>query len=107
MEVNAEIVVSSSRRKTKTLQELRLIFVNRGIGIENLSLMPVFEDATNRKEELILFLAQENPARYLIIDDDLLLHEFSPEIKQNCVLTTSARGFDEEALMLAQKILKQ
>lgn len=104
-QLDARIIVTSSRRYTKTKEELTVIFQNRGIFTPVEALLPIYENANNRKEEITLFILQNLYAKYLILDDDLSLHELEPSIKQNCIITTYFKGFDREALASAQLLI--
>ncbi|MDJ1481221.1 HAD domain-containing protein [Cytophagaceae bacterium YF14B1] len=104
-QIDARIIVTSSRRYTKTKEELALIFQNRGIFTPIGALLPIYENVNNRKEELTLFILQNMYEKYLIIDDDLSLHELEPAIKQNCIITTYSKGFNKEALVAAQLLI--
>ncbi|MDJ1502240.1 HAD domain-containing protein [Xanthocytophaga agilis] len=104
-QIDARIVVTSSRRHTKNRDELALIFQNREIYTPIEALLPIYTEANNRKEELTLFILQNRYEKYIIVDDDLSLHELEPTIKQNCIITTYSKGFDREALATAQLLI--
>lgn len=104
--VTIEVMLSSSRRKTKTLAEFRQIFDNRGIEATVTGFIPVLADATHKSEEIKAYLEETKVRNYLIIDDDLSLNDLPPHIRKNCIFTTYARGFDEQALAQAREVIK-
>ncbi|MDJ1468028.1 HAD domain-containing protein [Cytophagaceae bacterium DM2B3-1] len=104
-QIDARIIITSSRRHTKNRDELALIFQNREIHTPIEALLPIYENVNNRKEELTLFILQNWYEKYIIIDDDMSLHELEPDIKQNCIITTYSRGFDREALATTQLLI--
>ena len=105
---NAELWLSSSRRRTKTLDEFRLIFLNRGINFKLKGYLPGAErHNVSRYEEIRAFLSHERMKNYLILDDDSSLENLLPEQKRNWVKTKPLLGFDGEKLDEALKILEQ
>ncbi len=104
---NTEIIVSSSRRKGKTLDQLKTIFLNRGIAAPVTGMLPQNEISghRNRREEILYYVESNSLDHSIIIDDDLSLHELPMSLKHRCVLTTYAVGFDEKALDTAMLML--
>lgn len=102
---NFEIWLSSSRRKTKTLEEFNAIFRNRGIEYTISGFLPIHPDRLSRKDEIELFIEQQSFTNYLIIDDDKSLHDFHE--KKKLILTEYMKGFTERELMEAiQKVME-
>jgi hypothetical protein len=104
--VAVEVMLSSSRRKTKTLEEFRQIFDNRGMKAILTGFIPVLATTTTKSEEIKAYLEETKVKNYLIIDDDLSLNDLPTHIRENCIFTTYARGFDEQALAQAREVIK-
>lgn len=101
-----EIWLSSSRRKTKVLNEFNQIFENRGINQSIEGFVPLCQDCSCRKEEIEVFIKSQKLERYIIIDDDKSLHELSQKMKRKLVVTNLMRGFTSEKLSESLAIAK-
>lgn len=93
-----EVVLSSSRRKMKSLEEMNLIFQRRGIGMRISEMLPNYGDAISRKDEITRFLLEREADDYLILDDDKSLNSMREEMKSRLVLTSYLVGFNKEKL---------
>ena len=103
--IDTKIIISSSRRKGKTLEELKTILANRTITAPVFDALPFDDGVKSRCDEVIGYITENKLEHYLIIDDDKSLAELPLSIKRNCVLTTYASGFDEQALAIARSII--
>lgn len=102
-----EIWLSSSRRKTKTIEEFNQIFKNRNLSQSIEGFVPHYPDSKSRKEEIIEFIAQYEIEDYLILDDDKSLNDLPKSIKCNLILTDFFKGFDDEQLKKALQLIAQ
>ena len=103
--VEIEIWLSSTRRTVKTLDEFNNIFKNRKIRKSITGFVPVYENIKNRKEEVERFINERKLENYIILDDDKSLNELNFEMKKNLVLTELIKGFDQEKLNEAIKLI--
>lgn len=101
----AKLIISSSRRKQKTLDELNTIFANRGVIKKITGIIPFSAEPKSRLDELTAYITDTGLENYLIIDDDSSLYQLPTSMRQQCVITTYALGFNEAALIAAQAIL--
>ena len=71
-ETGYDIVLSSARRYTTSIEEMNAIFKRRGINGTIREYLPLYDLNLryNRYMEIILFLIKYRPINYLIIDDD-------------------------------------
>lgn len=104
-ELGAEIWLISTRRKGKTLSEFQAIFQARGILAPLVGMVPVYSDDMNRKDEALTFIRENNLQHYLIIDDNTLLRQLPRDMKNRLVITQYLKGFNEEMLQEARKVL--
>ena len=74
-ETGYDIVLSSARRYTTSIEEMNAIFKRRGINGTIREYLPLYDLNLryNRYMEIILFLIKYRPSNYLIIDDDKTL----------------------------------
>ncbi len=93
---NFEIWLISSRRTEKSIKEFHQIFEHRNISKKISGFVPQYTECRNRKEEVIEFLNEFKPEKYLIIDDDKSLNGLESEIKKNLISTSLMKGFNEE-----------
>lgn len=101
----AELWLSSSRRKFKTVKEFNEIFANRNIKPPIVGFLPVLEYKSSRKEEIIHFITNQQIDNLLILDDDSSLEALDNVLKKYWVKTAPLIGFDEEKLLDAQAIV--
>lgn len=106
LKVDFRILLTSSRRKGKTLHEFNEIFARRKIGKPISGFLPVYEDCKNRKEEILQFLKENVVNNFLIIDDDKSLSDLDSEIKNRLVQTEFLLGFNDEKLTEAVRIVE-
>lgn len=104
-EVDAEIWLISTRRKTKALSEMQAIFSARGVAAPLIGMVPVYADDMNRKDEALRFIRENNLQHYLIIDDNTVLRQLPREMKNRWVETKYMLGFNEQALGEARRLL--
>ena len=104
---NFDIWLSSSRRRTKTLDEFNAIFANRNVKKPISGFIPECADCQNRKDEIVTFLQELNTDHVLIIDDDSSLNDLPAAYKRRLVLTEAMKGFDKQKLVLAKAITDQ
>jgi len=103
-----EIWLSSTRRTVKSIEEFNAIFGNRHIKERIKGFLPDYKNCKNRKEEILEFLIEFKPEKYLIIDDDKSLNGLETVIKERLILTEQMKGFNQEQLKLAiEKIEKR
>jgi hypothetical protein len=102
---NFEIWLSSTRRTKKTLKEFNQIFNNRNVRNEIKGFLPIYSSAKNRKEEIELFISQENITNYIIIDDDKSLNGLENEIKSKLIITELMKGFNQEKYAKTTQLL--
>lgn len=95
---NFEIWLSSTRRTVKSLEEFNSIFENREIQTSITGFLPEYAKAKSRREEIELFLNENDFDKYLILDDDKSLNDLTPDIKKNLVQTELLTGFDSTKL---------
>lgn len=101
------IVVSSSRRVGKSLEEMEVIFAFRGIKNKIVSKIPEpGEPYLNRAEEIMLYIEQHDLRHFLIVDDDRSLLQLPGDYAGYLVLTEYRSGFDSESLEKALKIVE-
>ena len=87
-----DIVLSSARRKEVERIVMNGYFRNRGVSKLIKDYVPIYKEASNRREEIEMFLEEHQPENYLIIDDDKSLSGASEEIKSNWIQTYLMTG---------------
>jgi hypothetical protein len=108
-QTGAKVILTSSRRINKSLEEFAAIMQRRGFTGE---LLGKINDTTelssvSRGDEIRQWLEKYGePNRYVIIDDDARIAQIGEPYIQHWVRTIYHRGFDEEALERALTILK-
>lgn len=101
------IVISSSRRVGKSLEELEAIFAFR--GIENKIIGKIPEPGghyLSRAEEITQYIEQQGLRHFLILDDDRSLLQLPGAYAPYLVLTEYRTGFDEACLEKAMGIVE-
>lgn len=107
-QTGARIILTSSRRMTKSIAEFQQIMQRRGFQGE---IVGKVDDATeptgaSRASEIEGWLLRNGePAHYVIIDDDSRLADLSPRYRRHWVRTSHLRGFDALALTEALAVL--
>ncbi len=104
--VPCEIWLSSTRRQCMTVtrwtETFRVRGVQQGVG----GVLPQASGRPSRAEELQAFVASQPSTPYLVIDDDSSILDLPVAIRERCVVTSFARGFDEGALVAALEIVR-
>lgn len=107
-QTGAKVILTSSRRMTKSVAEFQQIMQRRGFRGE---ISGKVDDATepngaSRASEIAGWLLRHGePARYVILDDDPRLAELPAPYRQHWVRTSYLQGFDALALAEALAIL--
>lgn len=101
-----DIWLISTRRTVKTLKEFNEIFKNRNINQKISGFVPQQDEVKSRKEEVQFFIESQQPKSYIIIDDDKTLNGLNEELKSNLIHTELMRGFNDEKLKEAKKIME-
>ncbi|WP_400191230.1 HAD domain-containing protein [Hymenobacter sp. B81] len=108
-QTGAGIILTSSRRMTKTIDEFQEIMQRRGCCGQ---IIGKVDDATapsgvSRAVEIAAWLNHYGqPAHFVILDDDSRLAELPHQYRSHWVRTTYYRGFDAVALSEALAILR-
>lgn len=101
------IVISSSRRVGKSLEELEAIFAFRGIANKIIGKTPEPEgEYLSRATEVIRYIEEQVLRHFLIIDDDRSLQQFPEAYARQLILTEYRSGFDTACLEKAIKIVE-
>jgi hypothetical protein len=107
-QTGAQVILTSSRRMTKTVVEFQAILRRRGFQGH---IIGKVDDATepnglSRASEIEGWLQRHGePPRYVILDDDSRLAELPEHYRIHWVRTSYHRGFDAAALAAAVAIL--
>jgi hypothetical protein len=107
-DASLRIIISSSRRVGKTLEQMEEIFAFRGIKGKVVDMLPVsFSVSQTRGEEIFRYLCDNPIEHFLILDDDYTVLDIDDEeMKNNFVLTEYEAGFDKSKLVEAKMIVK-
>ena len=94
---NTQIILTTSHRFRFTIQEWKSIFRNRGVEVVSIEKLPESDSYnTNRKEDILRWLAQRPSIdNYIILDDDKSLNDLPSEVKNKLILTQSTVGLTE------------
>lgn len=89
----AKIVISSSWREDRTLNQLKLLFENNGLGDNIIDITPIHGDHEIRGSEIKAFLDRSDLKidKFVIIDDEEEMGELAPYL----VETNFKSGIDE------------
>lgn len=87
-----DIILSSARRVDIQIDKMNEYFEARGVIKLIKDYVPIYKEASNRREEIEMFLEEHNPNNYLILDDDKSLSGASEEIKSNWIQTYLMTG---------------
>ena len=107
-QTGAKVILTSSRRMTKSVAEFQALMQRRGFQGE---IIGKVDDATepngaSRASEITGWLRRHGePPRYVILDDDPRLAELPQPYQAHWVRTSYHRGFDAVALAEALIIL--
>lgn len=98
------IVLTTTHRIKYSIIEWKNLFKNRGItisDIEKVNNCNKLELMPKRKIEIEEWADGQAPLNFLILDDDLSLHELPPHIKSRWVKTSPLIGLSEEKVLEA------
>lgn len=100
----AKIVISSSWREDRTLEQLQKLFVSNGLGDNIIGVTPIHGDHEIRGSEVKAFLekADLEIEKFVILDDE----EEMGDLAQNLVGTNFKSGIDESVKKLVIEKLK-
>jgi len=87
-----DIILSSARRVEVNRLVMNGYFKNRGVIKLIKDYVPIYREASSRREEIEMFLEEYKPENYLILDDDKSLSGASEEIKSNWIQTYLMTG---------------
>lgn len=105
-ETNASIVLTTSHKSSFNISEWKSIFQKRGLNLNSIYRLDDNINHLNRKDEIMNWVNSGVNESYVIIDDDKSLNDLPQNIKQNCVITSSLVGLNEEAALIAISILQ-
>jgi hypothetical protein len=109
-QTDARIILTSTRRINKTVEEFEAIMHRRGFAgqiADKINQNTELSSAT-RSEEIREWLSRNGvPEKYVIIDDDSRIADMGEPYIHHWVRTTYHLGLDESALEQALKILKE
>lgn len=92
-----EIILSTSHRFRYSIDEWKIIFLNRGIDIKKISRIEIsLEDRQSRKTEILNWIKTKHirTKDILIIDDDKSLNGLPIHLKNRLFLTNPYTGLD-------------
>lgn len=96
---NTTIMLLTSHKYRFSIEEWKMIFLKRGIQLNNVSRLPENTTFLNRRDEIInWFLNNELQEDFIIIDDDKSLNDLPQFLKEKLVLTSSMIGLSERNL---------
>lgn len=107
---NTSIMLTTSHKSRFSIEEWKMIFLKRGIQLNNVSRLPENTTFLNRRDEIInWFLNNELQEDFIIIDDDKSLNDLPQFLKEKLVLTSpmiglSERNFEEINALQNQKV---
>jgi hypothetical protein len=108
-ETNAALVLTTSHRINYSLPEWTAFFKTRGLfpsAIRKVNERTALPPAGSRTAEISAWVAtQDTATNYVVLDDDLSLHDAPPAIKSRCVLTKPLIGLDTDATQRVLHIL--
>jgi hypothetical protein len=107
---NAAVVLTTSHRLNYSLAQWAAFFHARGLvptAITKVNNRNTLPPAGSRAAEIAVWVAQPGaPANYVVVDDDLSLHDLPASIKNRCVITKPLLGLDADAAQRALHILR-
>jgi hypothetical protein len=107
---NARIILTSTRRINKTVEEFEAIMHRRGFAgkVADKINHNTELSSTTRTEEIREWINRNGvPDKYVIIDDDSRIADVGEPYIHHWVRTSYHRGLDESALEQALRILKK
>ena len=93
------IVLTTTHRIRFSAEAWQKLFAGRGITIERLEKVNSCDSLTTmllRRDEIVAWAEDKDPADYIILDDDNGLHALPTHIKQRWVKTDSLIGLNQE-----------
>ena len=108
-ETKARLVLTTSHRINYSLAQWAQFLAARGLhpaGIAKVNAASTLAEMSRRDTEIITWVQhQEKLENYVVIDDDLSLHNLPAAIKQRCVFTKPLLGLDAEATQRVRAVL--
>ncbi|MGI4874518.1 MAG: HAD domain-containing protein [Janthinobacterium lividum] len=109
-QTQAAVVLTTSHRINYSVEQWREILQTRGINpasITKINDCRTVADMADRATEIAEWVSRQ-PAElnYVVLDDDLSLHDLPAAIRQRCVLTKPLLGLDADATRQALTILR-
>jgi hypothetical protein len=100
---NASLVLTTSHKKSYSLQQWVNIFQTRGVAVSSIEVLNENDMSLSRKDEVINWLThRKRDLDFIIIDDDKSLNDLPAHFKQRLLLTDGAIGLTD---LLADKAL--
>ncbi|BDD05572.1 HAD domain-containing protein [Aureibacter tunicatorum] len=100
-----DIVLSSTRRTVKSLDDFNEIFMFRQINSPITEFLPNYKNCRNRKEEIECYIQEVDIKDFLIIDDDKSLNDANQFIKDRLIQTELLKGFNTDKLKEAINVI--
>lgn len=101
----AKVVLTSSRRSTKTTEEWKAVFTRRGIASAPETCALQLPGNPSRRKEIETYLDSYRPGKFVILDDDASLEGLSSDIRRHWVRTFQLTGFTGACCENALRIL--
>lgn len=93
------IMLTTSHKYRFSIDEWKMIFLKRGIQLNNVGRLPENTTFLSRRDEIVnWFLKNELQGDFIIIDDDKSLNDLPPDLKEKFVLTSPMIGLSERNL---------
>jgi len=93
LDKKVKIIITSSHKSKFSIEELKCIFLNRGLKIDELQKLPDNNSFLSRKDEITRWLGQNQINEdFVIIDDDSSLYDLPDTIKRFLIHTNPTIG---------------
>ncbi len=93
------IMLTTSHKYRFSIDEWKMIFLKRGIQLNNVGRLPENTTFLSRRDEIVnWFLNNDLQDDFIIIDDDKSLNDLPPDLKEKFVLTSPMIGLSERNL---------
>lgn len=107
-ETNANIVLTTSHKYKFSLNEWKSIFKKRNIEINNINRLPKNLNRLNRLQEINNWYATSNNVeKFVIIDDDKILHDLPKTLKNRWIATKPMIGLTPDLAKDAINIINR